>query len=170
MAKNHDVATFTHVRYASKLEPQSSFEAIKELIANSAITGAHMHLCHVNSTSLSDIHATLGLIDEARAKNIRVTVEAYPYGAANTVVGAAMFSGPDWHERMSSTAENFQLGKDRLTEAQLAEYQAKNPGTFVTWHFLDEHKPMDPALLDESVYPSRRPHRLRRGVLVVLHR
>ena len=151
LANKYNVPTFTHVRYASNTEPQSSFEAIKELIANAAITGAHMHLCHINSTSLSDIETTLALVEEAQAKGINVTTEAYPYGAANTVVGAAMFSGPDWRERMSSTANNFQLGTDRMTEEQLADYQANKPGTFITWHFLDENKPEDLALLDMSV-------------------
>ncbi|MDW4550125.1 amidohydrolase family protein [Defluviimonas sp. D31] len=151
IARDHGVATYTHVRYASNIEPQSSFEAIKELIGNAAITGAHMHICHINSSSLSDIHAMLDMVEEAQANGINISVEAYPYGAANTVVGAAMFSGDDWRERMSSTSENFQLGKDRLTEEQLADYQANNPGTFVTWHFLDEHEPMDLALLDASV-------------------
>jgi len=155
MAKKYDVATFTHVRYASNIEPQSSFEAVKELIANAAITGAHMHICHINSTSLSDIQSTMTMIEEAQAKGINITVEAYPYGAANTVVGAAMFSGPDWRERMSSTAENFQLGADRMTEEQLADYQTNKPGTFITWHFLDESKPQDLALIDQSVtHPS----------------
>lgn len=151
LAGKCDAATFTHVRYASNLEPQSSFEAIKELIANAAITGTHMHICHINSTSLSDIESTLALVDEAMARGINISVEAYPYGAANTVVGAAMFSGPDWRMRMASTAENFQLGADRMTEEQLADYQANNPGTFVTWHFLDEDKPEDLAKLDASV-------------------
>ncbi|MFK7845302.1 MAG: amidohydrolase family protein [Rhodothermales bacterium] len=155
MANEYDVATFTHVRYASNREPQSSFEAIKELISNAAITGAHMHLCHINSTSLADINATLALVEKAQAKGINITVEAYPYGAASTVVGAAMFTGPDWRERMASSAENFQLGADRMTEDQLADYQANKPGTFITWHFLDESKPDDLAMLDASVtHPS----------------
>ena len=51
-AAKRDVATFTHVRYASNMEPRSSFEAVQELLANAAITGAHMHLCHINSTLL----------------------------------------------------------------------------------------------------------------------
>jgi cytosine/adenosine deaminase-related metal-dependent hydrolase len=55
LANKYGVPTYTHVRYASNTEPQSSFEAVKELIGNAAITGAHMHLCHINSTSLSDI-------------------------------------------------------------------------------------------------------------------
>ncbi|WP_282121147.1 amidohydrolase family protein [Ruegeria atlantica] len=151
LAGEYGAATFTHVRYASNLEPQSSFEAVKELIANAALTGTHMHICHINSTSLSDIHATLELVDDAKAKGINISVGAYPYGAANTVVGAAMFSGENWRERMSSTAENFQLGADRMTEEELADYQANKPGTFITWHFLDEENPTDLALLDASI-------------------
>ena len=151
LANEYGVATYTHVRYASVIEPQSSFEALKELIANAAITGAHMHICHINSTSMADIEATLALVDEAMAKGINITVEAYPYGAASTVVGAAMFTGPDWRERMQSTSENFQLGADRMTEDELADYQANEPGTFITWHFLDERRPEDLALLDMSV-------------------
>lgn len=151
MAAEHGVATFTHVRYASNTEPRGSFEAIKELIANSALTGAHMHICHINSSSLSDIHATLDLVERAQANGINVTVEAYPYGAANTVVGAAMFTGEGWRERMNSTAQNFQLGADRMTEEQLADYQANQPGTFITWHFLDETDPEALAILDASI-------------------
>jgi N-acyl-D-glutamate deacylase len=65
-----------------------------------------------------------------------------------------MFSGEGWRERMGSTAENFQLGRDRMTEDQLADYQKNRPGTFITWHFLDERNPDDLALLDLSVtYP-----------------
>jgi Amidohydrolase family len=155
LAKTYNVPTYTHVRYASNIEPKSSFEALKELIANAAITGAHMHICHINSVSLSDIKATLALVDQAQAKGVNITVEAYPYGAGNTVIGAAIFSGPDWRQRMSSTANNFQLGSDRLTEAQLKDYQTNKPGTFVTWHFLDEKNPQDLAKLDLSVtHPS----------------
>ena len=151
LAAKRDVATFTHVRYASNMEPKSSFEAVKEVIANAAITGAHMHVCHINSTSLKDIHSTLALIDNAFENNINISVGAYPWGAASTVVGAAMFSGEGWRERMGSTAENFQLGTKRMTEAQLTDYQKNNPGTFITWHFLDESNPDDLALLDASI-------------------
>ncbi|MGD9295410.1 MAG: amidohydrolase family protein, partial [Roseobacter sp.] len=44
-----------------------------------------------------------------------------------------------------------QLGSDRMTEYELADYQANNPGTFIVWHFLDESNPDDLALLDLSV-------------------
>jgi N-acyl-D-glutamate deacylase len=151
LAAERNVATFTHVRYASNMEPKSSFEAIQELIANAAITGAHMHICHINSSSLKDIHSILNMVDQAFERKINISVGAYPWGAASTVVGAAMFSGEGWRERMGSTAENFQLGTKRMTEEQLADYQKNNPGTFITWHFLDESNPEDLALLDKSV-------------------
>jgi len=151
LAAERGVATFTHVRYASNAEPQSSFEAVKELIGNAALTGAHMHLCHINSTSLKDVHSILPLIDSAKEQGINITVGAYPWGAASTVVGAAMFSGEGWRERMGSTAENFQLGTSRMTEEQLADYQTNSPGTFIVWHFLDEADPDDLEMLDASV-------------------
>ena len=155
LAAERNVATFTHVRYASNMEPQSSFQAVQELIANAAITGAHMHLCHINSTSLRDIHSILKLVDDAFERNINISVGAYPWGAASTVVGAAMFTGEGWRERMGSTAHNFQLGTKRMTEAQLADYQKNKPGTFITWHFLDESNPADLALLDASILHPR---------------
>jgi N-acyl-D-glutamate deacylase len=155
LAAARDVATFTHVRYASNMEPQSSFEAVQELIANAAITGAHMHLCHINSTSLKDIDATIELIDGAFERGVNISVGAYPWGAASTVVGAAMFSGEGWRERMGSTANNFQLGTKRMTEEQLADYQKNKPGTFITWHFIDESNPDDLKLLDKSILHPR---------------
>jgi cytosine/adenosine deaminase-related metal-dependent hydrolase len=151
MAVKHDVATYTHVRYASNMEPKSSYEAVKELISNAALTGAHMHLCHINSTSLKDIEAIIPLVDDALAQDINITVGAYPWGAASTVIGAAMFSGEGWRERMGSTANNFQLGTERMTEDQLNDYQKNKPGTFIVWHFLDESNAEDLALLDKSV-------------------
>jgi len=91
------------------------------------------------------------LVDDALAQDINITVGAYPWGAASTVIGAAMFSGEGWRERMGSTANNFQLGTERMTEDQLNDYQKNKPGTFIVWHFLDESNPEDLALLDKSV-------------------
>jgi N-acyl-D-glutamate deacylase len=151
LAAKRGVATFTHVRYASNMEPESSFEAVEELISLSAITGAHMHLCHINSSSLKDIDATLKLVNDAFDRNINISVGAYPWGAASTVIGAAMFTGEGWQERMGSKASNFQLGTKRMTEEQVEDYQKNQPGTFIVWHFLDESNPDDLALLDKSV-------------------
>ena len=52
---------------------------------------------------------------------------------------------------MGSTANNFQLGTERMTEKQLNDYQKNSPGTIIVWHFLDENNPDDLVLLDKSV-------------------
>ncbi|CAH0530367.1 amidohydrolase family protein [Vibrio hippocampi] len=151
LAVKHNVATYTHVRYASMLEPGSSFEAIQELIANSALTGAKMHINHINSTSLKDIDATLELFDEATKQGYHVTAGAYPWGAASTVIGAAMFSGPEWKERLGFQEESIQLGTERLDNEQMLARQQSDPGTVINWHFLDEAIPNELSALDRSI-------------------
>jgi N-acyl-D-glutamate deacylase len=151
LAAKYGTPTYTHVRYASNSEPQSSFEAIKELIANALLTGADMHLCHINSSSLRDINATMELFEQAKAKGVTVTAGAYPWGAASTVAGAAMFSGEGWKEKTGYQSGSVQYGKERLSDKDYAALQKSNPGNIITWHFLDESKPAELNLLDKSV-------------------
>ncbi|HUU71542.1 MAG TPA: amidohydrolase family protein [Burkholderiales bacterium] len=152
LAARYNVPTFTHVRYASVPEPRSSFEAIKELIGNAALAGAHMHLCHINSTSMRDIDSTLPLVLDAQKDGFRVSVGAYPYGAAGTTVGAEMFRGDGWQARMGGTKySDFELNGKRLDEKTFKDLQANSPGTIITWHFLDTAKAEDLAKLDASV-------------------
>lgn len=114
-----------------------------------------MYISHINSTSARDALANLDLFDRALAAGIPVTAEAYPYGAGNTVIGSAMFSGDNWRERLNTSAQGFQLGDKRLTVEELVDYQANEPGTFVTWHFLDEDVPQDLSFIDASIlHPS----------------
>lgn len=152
LAAKYNVPTFTHVRYASVEEPRSSFEAVKELVGNAALTGAHMHLCHINSVSMRDINATLPLVVDAMEVGIRVSVGSYPYGAAGTTVGAEMFRGDGWQPRMGGTKySDFELDGKRLDEETFKDLQASSPGTIITWHFLDAENPVDLAKLDASV-------------------
>ena len=151
LAKRYDVATFTHARYMSVLEPQGTFEAIQELVANSALTGARMHICHINSNSLRDIDSTMDLLDRAKARDFHVTAGAYPWSAMSTVINAAMFNGPDWKDRVGYTENSFQLGDQRLSDAQIEAIQEKAPGTIVVYHFLNSEDPKDVAVMDRSI-------------------
>lgn len=151
LAKKHEVSTYTHARYSSIPEPKSTFEAFEELIALSAITGAKMHICHINSNSLKDIDATLELFDRAQTQGISITAGAYPWGAASTVIGAAMFDAPDWKTRMGFDETAFQVGEKRLDAESFKKVRAEEPGTFVSYHQLDETKPEELKMLDKSV-------------------
>ncbi len=158
LAARHDVPTFTHIQFMSNIDPQSSQEAYLRLIAYAATTGAHMHICHLNSTSLRDIDRCAQLIAAAQQHGLKITVEAYPYGAASTVVGAAFLAHPCYCERTGSTWSDIVLnatGKPVRDEAELRQAQKDAPGQPIVWHFLaPETDPEDQRLLDLSVlYP-----------------
>ena len=158
LAARHDVPTFTHIQYMSVIDPESSQEAYLRLIAYAATSGAHMHICHLNSTSLRDIERCAELIAAAQAHGLKVTVEAYPYGAASTVVGAAFLADPCMCERMGNSYSDIVLnatGKPMRNEAELRQVQKDDPGQVAIFHFLaNETDPEDQRLLDLSVlYP-----------------
>lgn len=152
LAANRNMPTFTHARFLSMLEPDSSFEGMAEIISAAASTGVHAHIVHLNSMSLSDIEIIKPLILGAQKNGVPITTEAYPYGAGSTGIGAAMFRGPRWRESMGGvTANNFDVGGKRLTEEQFAYLQKEKPETEIIIHFLDENKPEDQAKLDASI-------------------
>ena len=65
LAAAHDVATFTHVAYMSRIDPESAAEAYIRLIGYAGATGAHMHICHFNSSSKTDVERCAVLVAKA---------------------------------------------------------------------------------------------------------
>ncbi len=132
--------TFTHIAFASDVDPRSSVEAYTRLIGYAGSTGAHMHICHFNSTSLHDVERAAELVRTAQAQGLKVTVEAYPYGTGSTVVGATFFTDPDFSKRTGSgydAIEVVQTGRRFSDRSQLLAAQAEDPGALVLFHFLD---------------------------------
>lgn len=156
LAAHNGVPTFTHARYLSTIEPQSSFEGFQEMIAVAAATGADMHICHLNSMSLRDSAATAELISGAQSNGVKLSVEAYPYGAGSTGIGAAMFRRPNWQERLGGIKKSdFTNGGERLTDDEFDRLQEEEPGTVIVLHVLspDDNR-KDQEALDRSVlYP-----------------
>src|SRR5207237_2288964 len=99
LAAAQDVPTFTHVAYMSRVDPESAAEAYIRLIGYAGATGAHMHICHFNSSSKTDVERCRVLIAKAQAQGLPITVEAYPYGTGSTVLAAAFFSEPEVEAR-----------------------------------------------------------------------
>ena len=134
------VPTFTHVAYMSNIDPHSSIDAYTRLIGLAGSTGAHMHICHFNSTSLQDVERAAELVCTAQSQGLKVTVEAYPYGTGSTVIGAPFFSDPAFPDRTGGGYGSLETlvsghrftGRDDVLAAQDAD-----PGALVLWHFLD---------------------------------
>jgi N-acyl-D-glutamate deacylase len=157
LAKQYEVPTFTHDRYMSVLEPQSSFEALGEQIGLAAITGAHMHVCHINSVSNRDLQAGTDLLKEAQAQGLPVTVESYSYGAFSTAIGAEFMRGDDWLARFGNTDYGtVELNGKPMTKQSILDLQETSPGSVINFHFLSEDTSQaDQDLLDLAVlYPN----------------
>lgn len=148
LAAEHGVPTFTHIRNLSKVDPNSSIQAYGELISFATAAGSHVHVCHLNSTSLTDIALAARIIRDAQERGARMTVEAYPYGAGSGAVNAAMFQ-PANMERMNAKPQDIEYLGQPLTEESLLEMQMNSPGEIIVWHYY--RLPRDQELLDTAV-------------------
>jgi N-acyl-D-aspartate/D-glutamate deacylase len=99
VAAQRGLPVYTHMRSAGRIEPGSSIESVSEVIGAAAITGAALHIVHINSTCLRDSLECLAMVEGARARGLDVTTEAYPYIAGMTAVNSALFN-PGWREKM----------------------------------------------------------------------
>lgn len=158
LAKRHEVPTYTHIAYSSNIDPRSSIEAYTSLIGYAGATGAHMHICHFNSTSLLDIRQAAELVSTAQKQGLNITVEAYPYGTGSTVIGSPLFGEAAFRERTGSPYTAIQRVDDGHrfeSREEVLDVQRERPDTLVLWHFLDvESDPSAQDLLDVSVlYP-----------------
>ncbi len=156
LAAENGVPTFTHARYLSNIEPDSSLEGFQEMVAVSAATGAHMHVSHLNSISLRDIGIIRPMLEAAQANGVNITVEAYPYGAGSTAIGTALFEGENWQARMGGIKKSdFTLDGVPLSDAEFDRLQKEAPSTDIVVHFLHpEDNPEDRDILAQSIlYP-----------------
>jgi N-acyl-D-aspartate/D-glutamate deacylase len=99
LAAERRLPVYTHMRSAGRIEPGSSIEAVSEVIGAAAITGASLHIVHINSTCLRDSLECLSMVEGARARGLDVTTEAYPYIAGMTAINSALFN-PGWREKL----------------------------------------------------------------------
>jgi N-acyl-D-aspartate/D-glutamate deacylase len=99
LAAERGLPVYTHMRSAGRIEPGSSIEAVSEVIGAAAITGASLHIVHINSTCLRDSLECLSMIEGARSRGLDVTTEAYPYIAGMTAINSALFN-PGWREKL----------------------------------------------------------------------
>jgi len=68
-----------------------NFTGFEEAVATAAITGAPVHIVHIQSTGGPDVGFELRMISEARSHGMDVTTEAYPYTMGMTSIQSAIF-------------------------------------------------------------------------------
>lgn len=151
LAASSDVPTFTHVRDTGR--PDSGLFGAEEVVTAALSSGAPMHLCHVNSTSLRTVDEVHALLDRARAQGLRVTTEAYPYGSGATGIGAG-FLDPRMLESAGLAPSDivYLPTLERLESVErLEQLRSEDPGGLAIIEFLREERPDDLGFLTRAL-------------------
>ncbi|MXV94883.1 MAG: amidohydrolase family protein, partial [Gemmatimonadetes bacterium] len=90
MAAARGVPAYVHLRGR---DSGGTLGAFQEVIADAAITGASLHIVHMNSSSGDLAPITLGMMRGAREQGLDITTEAYPYTAGSTRLESAAYDG-----------------------------------------------------------------------------
>jgi N-acyl-D-aspartate/D-glutamate deacylase len=153
LAAEAGAPTYTHARDMIEMAPGGLIDGAEEIVRAAGETGAHMHYCHVNSTSQRHVDRVLGLVGRAQAAGARVTTEAYPYGSGMTGIGAAFLAPERLGERgLTPSSLTFAPTGERIaSEARLRELRRADPGGLVIIELLDENDPADRELLMRSL-------------------
>ncbi|MGH2758974.1 MAG: amidohydrolase family protein [Actinomycetota bacterium] len=147
LAASAKAPTFTHARDLVEVRPDVPIDGAAEIVGAASETGAHMHYCHVNSTSTVHIDRVHGLIDRVRNEGATVSFEAYPYGAGMTVIGA-QFLAPDMLAMRGLEPSDLvlPLTGERIADAErLAWIRENEPHHTVIVEFMDDQDGLAPG-------------------------
>jgi cytosine/adenosine deaminase-related metal-dependent hydrolase len=149
LAAASGVPTFTHSRDLIEFRPDVAIDGAEEIVRAAGETGAHMHYCHVNSTTLRHADRVLALVERAQLAGARVSTEAYPYGAGMTGIGATFLASERLAERGLTPRSIIYAptGEEVSGAARLNELRAADPGGLAIIRQLDDDDPSDQAVL-----------------------
>jgi N-acyl-D-aspartate/D-glutamate deacylase len=118
VSAERDMPVFVHMR-------GDRVESVSEVIAAAAVTGAPLHIVHINSGCLREAPECLRMVAGARARGLDVTTESYPYIAGMTQINSALFN-PGWQEKILATYSDIMIPGtgERLTKERFDELHA----------------------------------------------
>lgn len=137
LAAERKTPIYVHLRSSGPVEP-GGIDALQEVMADAAGTGASLHVVHITSTELRQTPAALDMIHSAARHNLDFTTEAYPYTAGMTDIGSAIFS-EGWQARNGGIDyKDLQWAAtgERLTAESFARYRKQ--GGMVAIHSIPE--------------------------------
>ena len=139
LARAQGVTSFVHSRFMAEDELGGSVDAVQELLADAASTGAGLHIVHIGSSGGSRVPLILEMIDSAKQNGVDVTTEVYPYTAWSTFIGAAIFDG-DFTRRLGLNYGDIELPEsgERLDQARFDRLRAEAPQTIIVGHGMKE--------------------------------
>jgi N-acyl-D-aspartate/D-glutamate deacylase len=138
VSANFSASCHVHLRNAGLKEPASSTQALEEVIAAATITGAPLHVVHIQSTGGKNTPKLLQMIQEARSRKLDITTECYPYIAGMTDIKSAVFN-EGWQEVFGIDYKDLQWAPtgERLTKESFEEYR-KQGGMVAVFSMTEE--------------------------------
>ena len=129
-ASEWEAPIFTHVRPGNTL-------AIQQAISDAAVTGAPLHIVHINSMALSEIELAIEMVHSAQKRGLDITTELYPYTAGSTRLESARFD-EGWQEDQGISYADLQWVStgERLSQESFDKYR-KEGG----WVIIHKMKP-----------------------------
>src|SRR5437762_6867745 len=103
--------------------------SLQEVITNAAVSGAPLHVVHINSAATAKTPLALRMIEGARARGLDVTTEAYPYTASMTEIASAAYDGWERREPDAFSSLLWPATGERLTRESFERYRRQ--GGFV---------------------------------------
>ncbi len=138
VAARYRAPCHVHMRNAGVKEPASSIQALEEVISAAAITGAPLHVVHIQSTGGPATPKLLQMISEAKSRKLDVTTECYPYIAGMTDIKSAIFN-EGWQEVFGIDYKDLQWAAtgERLTKESFETYR-KTGGMVAVFSMTEE--------------------------------
>ena len=114
------------------------------MLADSAATGAPLHIVHLNSSTDESVRDAMELIRAARNNGVNVTTEAYPYTAGSPLLELSDMPWPG-----SSSL------KDRFENIPKERIQIYAQGASLAIYLITHRPEAFKAFLEELAGPSR---------------
>ena len=137
LAAQRKTAVYVHMRNGGPVEP-GVIDALQEVIADAASTGASLHVVHITSMGLRETGLCLQMIEGARRRGLDVTTEMYPYTAGMTDLASAVFD-EGWQAKQGGIGYGdlqWALTGERLTAESFARFRKQ--GGMVAIHSIPE--------------------------------
>lgn len=138
VAAKYGAPVHVHLRYSGLLEPETGLNALEEVIAAAAATGAPVHVAHITSMGLKNTPQLISMVEGAQKRGLDVTMECYPYTASSTGLHTAVFD-PGWQQRMGIDYKDLQWTAtgERLNAETFAKYR-KQGGVVVIYNIPEQ--------------------------------
>ena len=135
IAALYNAVCHVHMRGWGASAGNDAIQGLSELIAASSITGASLHLVHINSSGNVMVPKLLSMIKDASSKGLDITTECYPYAAGMTGIEAPLFD-EGWQEKTGMDYKDLEWPEtgERLNKISFDKYRSK--GGMVILHSM----------------------------------